>query len=194
MIATALGVILGGLLVMWAVSIGSHKDRVLVVARHVAVGQKIAKEDLAGADLSVDPRVASVLVSQADSVLGKVALVDLPEGTLLGPRQVGAQLSVGEGEVLVPVSAKIGQLPATGVVPGQRVWLVPTPVKGTGVDPKTPVGSPVDAVVVQQGAMDVASGITVVDVTVARASSGAVAAMSATGAVTVVVLPDGAGS
>src|SRR5450631_3768963 len=121
-------VALGGLVSMWAVSSYAHRDRVLVISAHVAVGQRITADDLAGADLSLDPRVSAFTVAQQGEVIGKVALVDLARGTLVNPSQVGASPLLTAGEVLVPLQLKPGQLPAVGVAPGQLVWLVATPV------------------------------------------------------------------
>ena len=185
-------VVLGGLVSMWAVSSYAHRDRVLVISRNVAVGQRITIDDLAGADLTLDPRVSAFTVAQQGAVIGKVALVDLAKGTLVNPSQVGASPSLLAGQVLVPLQLKPGQLPAVGVVPGQSVLLVATPVDtAAGAAAGTP--DPIQANVAESGAPDAATGVTVVDVRVLADEGALLARMAASGNVTVVVLAPGGG-
>jgi hypothetical protein len=186
-------VVLGGLVSMWAVSSYAHRDRVLVIAQNVPVGHKITVDDLAGADLSVDPRVAAFTVEQQGEVIGKVALVDLAKGTLVNPSQVGQSQLLTAGQVLVPLQLKPGQLPAVGVAPGQRVLLVATPVDtGQGAQAVGPE-DPIEATVADSGEPDVATGVRVVDVRVPQDVGASLARMAASGNVTVVVLPPGGG-
>jgi Flp pilus assembly protein CpaB len=190
-------VALGGLVSMWAVSSYAHRDRVLVISADVAVGQRITVDDLAGADLTLDPRVSAFTVAQQGEVVGKVALVDLAKGTLVNPSQVGASPLLTAGQVLVPLQLKPGQLPAVGVAPGQLVLLVATPADtGPGAQPGGPAGTPADpigATVAESGQPDAATGVSVVDVRVPQDVGASLARMAATGNVTVVVLPAGGG-
>jgi hypothetical protein len=186
-------VILGGLVSMWAVSSYAHRDRVLVIAQDVTVGHKFTVDDLAGADLSVDPRVAVFMVAQQDQVIGKVALVDLAKGTLVNPSQVGQSQGLTAGQVLVPLQLKPGQLPSVGVAPGQRVLLVATPVDaGQGPALGSPT-APIEATVAESGEPDASTGVTVVDVRVPQDVGVSLARIAASGNVTVVVLAPGGG-
>jgi hypothetical protein len=186
-------VALGGLVSMWAVSSYAHRDRVLVIAANVAVGQRITVDDLTGADLTLDPRVSAFTVEQQGQVIGKVALVDLAKGTLVNPSQVGASPLLTAGQVLVPLQLKPGQLPAVGVAPGQQVLLVATPVQtGQGAQAGTPADT-IQATVAESGVPDAATAVTVVDVRVPQDQGGSLARMAAGGNVTVVVLPAGGG-
>lgn len=190
-------VALGGLVSMWAVSSYAHRDRVLVISANVAVGQRITVDDLAGADLTLDPRVSAFTVAQQGEVIGKVALVDLARGTLVNPSQVGASPLLTAGQVLVPLQLKPGQLPAVGVAPGQLVWLVATPVDSgqgaqAGSQPSTAV-DPIAATVAESGEPDAATGVSVVDVRVPQDVGASLARMAASGNVTVVELPAGGG-
>ena len=190
-------VALGGLVSMWAVSTYAHRDRVLVISANVAVGQRIIVDDLAGADLTLDPRVSAFTVAQQGEVIGKVVLVDLAKGTLVNPSQVGASPLLTAGQVLVPLQLKPGQLPAVGVAPGQLVWLVATPVdSGQGAQAGTQAGTAVDpiaATVAESGEPDAATGVSVVDVRVPQDVGASLARMAASGNVTVVELPAGGG-
>ena len=185
-------VVLGGLVSMWAVSSYAHRERVLVIAQNVAVGHKITVDDLAGADLTVDPRVAAFTVGQQDQVIGQVALVDLAKGTLVNPSQVGQSPLLTSGQVLVPLQLKPGQLPAVGLAPGQRVLLVAT-AADTAQGAATGGGAdPIEASVAESGVPDPSTGVTVVDVRVPQ-DAGVLLARMAAGNVTVVVLPPGGG-
>jgi hypothetical protein len=177
---------------MWAVSSYAHRDRVLVITRDVAVGQRITTDDLAGADLTLDPRVAAFTVQQQGEVIGKVALVELAKGTLVNPSQVGASASLNAGQVLVPLQLKPGQLPAVGVVPGQPVLLVATPVD-TAAGAPAGTADPILASVAESGVPDAATGVTVVDVRVLADEGASLARIAASVNVTVVVLPPGGG-
>jgi len=186
-------VALGGLVSMWAMSSYAHRDRVLVIAQNVAVGHKITVDDLAGADLSVDPRVAVFTVEQQDQVIGKVALADLAKGTLVNSSQVGQSPLLTAGQVLVPLQLKPGQLPAVGLAPGQRVLLVATPADTSQAAPAGGVADPIEASVAESGVPDPSTGVTVVDVRVPQDAGASLARMAAGGNVTVVVLPAGGG-
>jgi hypothetical protein len=186
-------VVLGGLVSMWAVSSYAHRDRVLVIAQNVPVGHTITVDDLAGADLSVDPRVAAFTVEQQGEVIGKVALVDLARGTLVNPSQVGQSQVLTAGQVLVPLQLKPGQLPAVGVTPGQQVLLVATPVDTAAAAAAGGPADPIKASVAESGTPDPSTGVTVVDVRVPQNTGVSLARMAASGNVTVVVLPPGGG-
>jgi hypothetical protein len=155
-------------------------------------------DDLAGADLTLDPAVAAFTVAQQGDVIGKVALVGLAKGTLVNPSQVGVAASLGAGQVLVPLQLKPGQMPAVGLAPGQPVLLVATPANTTaGAAAGNPVTSvtpeTVQATVAESGQPDPATEVTVVDVRVLADEGAALAQMAAGGNVTVVVLPPGGG-
>ena len=184
-------VALGGLVSMWAVSSYAHRDRVLVIAQNVAAGHRITIDDLAGADLTLDPRVSAFTVAQQGDVIGKVALVDLAKGTLVNPSQVGASPLLSAGQVLVPLQLKPGQLPSIGVTPGQQVLLVATPVD-TAAASAGALADPIVATVAESGEPDAATAVTVVDVRVPQDVGASLARMAASGNVTVVVLPPGA--
>jgi SAF domain len=185
-------VALGGLTTMWAVGSYAHRDRVLVMAQSVAVGHRISVDDLAGADLTLDPRVAAFTVAQQGDVIGEVALVDLAKGTLVNASQVGSSPLLTAGQVLVPLQLKPGQMPSVGVTPGQQVLLVATPVDTSQSAGAGAPADPIEATVAESGEPDAATAVTVVDVRVSQDVGVSLARMAASGNVTVVVLPPGA--
>jgi hypothetical protein len=149
--------------------------------------------DLTTADVVVGPQVA-VVRPQDGALLGKTALTDLASGAILSPHQVGDAPVLASGQQLVPVRLKLGQRPQQGLAPGQQVLAVPAPA-----DPQSPGGqvlvkaAPVRAVVVLAGDPDPATGDVVVDLRVPDGDAVALARTGATGALTLVMLPAGAG-
>ncbi|MEU9221952.1 SAF domain-containing protein [Streptomyces sp. NPDC048376] len=109
--------------------VGDRTD-VVTVVRDVQVGQVLTEQDLGKASVALDPAVKAVRADDVDSVVGKRAAVELKPGALLSPAQVTRDSLVKAGEQLVPVGLKPEQVPATALVPGQRVKLVHVPVQG----------------------------------------------------------------
>ncbi|MFD8079272.1 SAF domain-containing protein [Streptomyces sp. NPDC059718] len=117
----------GGLSGAVLYSSSGHRTPVVVVARDVPVGTRITEADLATASIALDPAVRSVNASRAGGLVGQRAATDLKAGSLLALSQVTDQSLIGAGEQLVGVSVKPSQLPATPLVPGERVLIVSTP-------------------------------------------------------------------
>jgi len=190
--AAAALVLLGGVLLLYAVPVYAGRSPVLVVARDVKAGATLTAADLTTADVSVGEQLA--VVHPQDGVVGKTALADLPAGSLLSPRLVGEASAVTGGQVLVPVRAKLGQRPQQGLSFGAQVLAVPA-----GEDPSSPGGqalaalAPVRATVVSVGEPDAATGDVVVDVRVPDKDAVGLARAAATGSVTLLVLPAGGG-
>ncbi|MEV7304342.1 SAF domain-containing protein [Streptomyces clavifer] len=181
----------GGLSGAVLYSASGQRTAVLVVAHDVPAGTKLAKADLGTASVALDPAVKAVKASQASSLVGQRAAVDLQAGALLSPSQVTKKSLVGPGEQLVGVSLKPSQIPASRLSPGQRVLVVSTPDeqtaaadKETGLErkPKTLAAS-----VVAVGSPAVGTGNVVVDVAVPVKDGPALAARVATGNVAVIV-------
>ncbi|MET9879251.1 SAF domain-containing protein [Actinacidiphila glaucinigra] len=189
----------GGLSGAVLYSSSGHRTAVVVVARDVSVGSRIAETDLATASIALDPTVQSVKASRVTGLVGQRAATDLKAGSLLAPSQVTDQTLIGPGEQLVGVSVKPSQLPATPLVPGEQVLVVSTPdpdagavrpgnggtdaAAGSGTSPVT-----LSAKVVAVGRPAAATGAVVVDVTVPAADGPALAAQVATGNISLVVV------
>ncbi|MFJ1839810.1 SAF domain-containing protein [Streptomyces sp. NPDC088175] len=143
-----------------------HRTQVVTVVRGVQVGQEITARDLGKASVALDPAVKAVHADTLDSVIGKRAAVELRPGSLLAPSQVTKDALVKAGEQLVPIGLKAEQVPATALVPGQKVQLVHVPAQGavdtgraSGTAPRTIAGRVVKASQSAPG-----TGIVVVDV------------------------------
>lgn len=193
LVGVAALVLLGGLMLLYAIPMYSGHTTVVVLARDVKTGATLTTADLTTADVVVGPQVA-VVHPQDGTLLGKTALTDLPSGAILSPHQVGDAPVLANGQQLVPVRLKLGQRPQQGLVPGQQVLAVPAPA-----DPQSPAGQvlaktePVQAVVISAGDPDPATGDVVVDLRVPDSDAVALARTGATGALTLVMLPAGAG-
>ncbi len=102
-----------------AVRLGD-RVQVLAVARPVAAGQAIASADLTAVSAAEDSQVPLVRAADADSIVGRTAVVPLVPGTLLSPSMVGESAFPPSGKVTASVAVKPGQYPQ-GLAAGARV-------------------------------------------------------------------------
>ncbi|MFJ3213866.1 SAF domain-containing protein [Streptomyces flaveolus] len=158
--------------------VGDRTD-VVTVVRDVQVGQVLTEQDLGKASVALDPAVKAVRAEKMDSVVGKRAAVELKPGSLLSPSQVTKDSLVKAGEQLVPIGLKPEQVPATALVPGQKVQLVHVPAPGA-VDPgKEPGAGSAQSIagrVVKASKAAPGTGVVVVDVATAADDGPTVAA------------------
>ncbi|MFE2603592.1 SAF domain-containing protein [Streptomyces mirabilis] len=141
-----------------------HRTQVVTVVRDVQVGQVLTEQDLGRASISLDPAVKAVKADNLGSVVGKRAAVELKPGSLLTASQVTKDSLVKAGEQLVPIGLKPEQVPATELLPGQKVQLVHVPAQGeTAKDSGTPPES-ITGRVVKASKAAPGTGIVVVDV------------------------------
>ncbi|MGW5434118.1 SAF domain-containing protein [Streptomyces sp. NPDC004059] len=166
-----------------------HRTEVVTVVRDVQVGQVLTESDLGKASISLDPAVKTVRAADLDSVVGKRAAVELKPGSLLAPSQVTKDSLVKAGEQLVPIGLKPEQVPATALVPGQKVELVHVPAQGqedtgkaSGTAPQTLQGRVVKASGAAPG-----TGIVVVDVATLAADGPTAAAWESAGTLRLVL-------
>jgi hypothetical protein len=149
--------------------VGDRTD-VVTVVRDVQVGQVLTEQDLGKASVALDPAVKAVRADKMDSVVGKRAAVELKPGSLLSPSQVTKDSLVKAGEQLVPIGLKPEQVPATALVPGQKVQLVHVPVQGAA-DPGKESGAgraqSIAGRVVKASKAAPGTGVVVVDVATA---------------------------
>ncbi|WP_240798761.1 MULTISPECIES: SAF domain-containing protein [Streptomyces] len=173
--------------------VGDRTD-VLTVARDVPVGQVLTEDDLGKASLALDPAVKAVGAGDLKSVVGKRAAVELKPGSLLSPSQVTKDNLVKAGEQLVPIGLDPDQIPATALVPGQKVKLVHVPAQGSADTDKTSGAAPqtLDGRVVKASGSAPGTGIVVVDVATAATDGPTAAAWEAAGTLRLVLAaPDG---
>ncbi|MFG3134352.1 SAF domain-containing protein [Streptomyces tendae] len=146
--------------------VGDRTD-VVTVVRDVQVGQVLTEQDLRKASVALDPAVKAVRADDVDSIVGQRAAVELKPGSLLSPSQVTKDSLVKAGEQLVPIGLKPEQVPATALVPGQRVQLVHVPGQGaaeTGEEPADDSPQSIVGRVVKASKAAPGTGVVVVDV------------------------------
>ncbi|MDQ1041864.1 SAF domain-containing protein [Streptomyces sp. V4I2] len=170
-----------------------NRTEVVTVVRDVQVGQVLTEQDLGKASVALDPAVKTVHSDNLDSVVGKRAAVELKPGSLLTPSQVTKDSLVKAGEQLVPIGLKPEMVPATALVPGQKVQLVHVPAQSatgtaeSGTAPKTIAGRVVKASKPAPG-----TGVVVVDVATTAQDGPTAAAWVSAGTLRLVLdAPDG---
>jgi hypothetical protein len=202
LILSVLVIVVGGLLAFAGGQMLTRHTRVLAVARDVPVGVTLGDADLAVASVTTDPNLAPIPASDRARIVGMVARVPLVRGELLTRGQVGPAAGFGAGQVLVALALKPGQYPARGLAAGQKVLIVPTPGAAAGTGTSTQSGgSPsgansgggkgVQGTVADVGAVNQASGVSVIDVRVEEAAGPAVAQLASTGNLALILLPAG---
>lgn len=172
--------------------VGNRTD-VVTVVREVQVGQVLTEGDLGKASIALDPAVKAVHSDNLDSVVGKRAAVELKPGSLLAPSQVTKDSLVKAGEQLVPIGLEPKQIPATALVPGQKVQLVHVPAQGADTGEVSDAApQTIDGRVVKASGAAPGTGIVVVDVATSAADGPKAAAWVAAGALRLVLAaPDG---
>ncbi len=109
----------------------TEKDPALALAAPVARGEVVEAADLRVVYVASDDPITRLGREDAGEIVGRVALSDLPAGTLLTRGSVVPQLSVGPGEGLVGLALDPGQVPATRLLPGDLVNVIAGPSEGT---------------------------------------------------------------
>lgn len=180
-------IVAGGLGSVVIFSASSHTQEVFVVNGEVHRGDVIGKTDLGTLDIAEGQKTQGIPVSQASDIIGKVATVDLPKGSLVTSSAIAAGLSVPEGKALVGLSLKPAQLPAQQLVAGDDVQIVSVATNATGQG-----GSGSSSAIsgtVSDTASDQSSGTTVVDVYVNATVASDLTSRAAAGAVAIYVVP-----
>jgi SAF domain len=103
---------------------------VLAVARTVPEGQIVSGKDLTVVRISTGPGVETLSANEASAVVGHRAAETLEPDSLLTASELVTSYSPPAGKSIVGVSAKEGQLPASGVAPGETVEVILTALPG----------------------------------------------------------------
>jgi hypothetical protein len=174
---------------------------VLALARPVQQGDILEADDLMAVRMSVSSTVMTVPASAISSVVGRRAAEPLLPDTLLAMHDLITEYSPPAGESIVGVSLKEGQLPASGVAPGEAVDVVATgssgqPLSDSGTSPDSTYAPGVvlapSAVVLDESPTTADSGAnTDVSLLVTSALAPLVASASASGDVALIVVSPG---
>lgn len=116
-------VVLGmGAVFGWMYTTAGEKTPVVVMAREVPVGQVIERSDLSTVDIAGS--VTAIAGANLSTAVGQRAAVGLMPGTLLQRSMLTDGEPIAAGQVQVGVALKPGQLPADGVIAGDKVMVL----------------------------------------------------------------------
>lgn len=133
----ALGVLIiaaFGLAALWFFTQATEKEEVLALSGPLDRGEVLEPEDLVVVRINTDDELATVIRLESESVVGRVALANLPAGTLITPSLFAADDALEVGEGVVGLELDAGQIPATRLLPGNTVSVVLTPRQGSTDD------------------------------------------------------------
>ncbi|MFD7452808.1 SAF domain-containing protein [Kitasatospora sp. NPDC059827] len=153
---------------------------VLALARDVPWGQVITDDDLVVARIAGDPALRPVSAQDRARAVGLRAATDLKRGAMLTGSDLAQGLTVQPGQIVVGVSAKRTQLPASRLQPGVQIVVVNTPDNGRP--------DSLAATVITVGRVDT-DGSQVVDVAVGTADGPRLAQWVAGGRIQVLLAP-----
>jgi hypothetical protein len=128
-------------------SVYSAADRqtpVLIAATTIVQGQPITGSVLGQASVSISGPVTPIPAADASELSGKRAAVTIPAGSLLTMSDVTGAQPIAAGDAVVGLALKSGQLPSSGVKPGDQVMIVQTASPGSPLATGPSAGSPSD--------------------------------------------------
>lgn len=109
----------------------NHQVTVIAITRSVQPGARITASDLGPANVVVSGKVSPVPIALARDIVGKFAAVALMPGSLLTMADVSSIHPLASGDAVVGIAVKDGQLPSSGVEPGDEVMVVQTGTPGS---------------------------------------------------------------
>lgn len=156
---------------------------VLALARTVDAGKAVTAPDLRVVRVAAAPSVQLVPAAHRNSIMGRVAAVPLPAGTLLSPAHLGSRPELTAAEATVGMALEPGRFPPT-LRAGDRVAVIDA-AAGTlaASSPDAPTGVVTSAEPVPAG------GGVVVGLRLSRDAAGPVAAAATARRVALVLLP-----
>jgi hypothetical protein len=170
----------------------NHQVPVLEVSTAVPVGSVVTSADLTTTSVAASPGVQLIPARQESQVVGLVAATSLRPDTLLSTSDLTTSLPPSSGKVLVPVAVKPSELPASGLVAGDRLQVIWAPgAGGSSSSSSTSLGTsePTIAGVVEAVTPGPdADGDDVVDLLVPSANGATLAREAATGDIALIVI------
>jgi hypothetical protein len=104
-----------------------------VAVLDIPVGHTITRADLSTVEVSGG--VTAVAGGNLSSLIGQQAAVEILPNTLVQRAMVTSGSTVQTGQTLVGVAADPGQIPSSGLNPGDKVEVFQLPQKGTSTAP-----------------------------------------------------------
>jgi hypothetical protein len=178
-------IIVGGLIGAFVYTGTQHTDEVWVVRSDVPRGQTITAQDLAVINVAHGQHTAGFTGPAAkDRIIGKIAIVDLPGGSLVTEKSIAATLPVPAGKSLVGIALKTSQVPSVPLHAGDKVVITPIAQQAGTISAGAQKAGDVDAIIATDPKPDSASGTVVVNVYVTASRASDVAGRAAGGQVT----------
>ena len=176
--------IIGGLGSYYLYTAGSSTVTVLVTSTDIARGAELTTNALTTIEIAGGQNTTAYRASQSTDVIGDVALVDLPAGTLLTTSNVGDGLPIADGQSIVGVALTPQQMPSYPLAAGDRVRLVDTPIAQGDPPATTPQTFRATIFTTRY---DAENRVYIVDLVVPSGQAADIAARAATGRVALVV-------
>lgn len=183
-ILCVLVVVLGAIITGYAVSVAGGTTSVVAVRTDIARGEVITGDALHTVNITLDPSLSTVPGSQLDTLVGQHARVDLHAGGLISPDSITTTALPAEGQSVIGIAAGLGQRPSAALKPGDHIRIVATPRDQD--DPPTDPPTTIEATVVAvHDSGD--PGLSVIDVSVAQDKAAVLAALVATGRISIIL-------
>jgi hypothetical protein len=136
--ALAVALLVGfGALGFWFYTSAGHKVPVVVAVRDIPLGHTIARGDLS--TVEVAGGVTAVAGDHLSSLVGQTAAVAIVANTLVQRSMITTGSTLPAGAGLVGVAAAPGQIPSSGLSPGDTVEVLQLSQKGDAPSASSPV-------------------------------------------------------
>ncbi len=180
--------IVGGLGATWLAQTLGNTETVLVTSTPIQRGQTITKDTLTTIEIAGGQNTNSTPVSDASKIVGKTALVDIPQGSLISSDNSGDTVVPIPGQSIVGLALTFNQLPGRTLNAGDAVRLIDTPVN-QGEPPATTPESFTATVFTTR--FDEEHDVWIVDVNVPSGAAADIAARAATGRIALILDSEG---
>ena len=107
----------------WLTTVGGAGHDVVITTTAIPAGTRIEAGLVRVAQVS-GPGADAMGASSLEEVIGRKSSADLPAGTALNPGMLTPELALAGGVSMIGVPVKAGQLPASGLRPGDEVSVV----------------------------------------------------------------------
>lgn len=176
--------IVGGLGSWWYASSVGNTVTVLVTSGSVARGEQIETVDLTTLEIAGGQTSEAITAARSDDVVGQVATVDLPAGSLITADNIGGGLTVETGQSIVGVALTAAQMPSYPLSAGDAVRIIETPIAQGDPPQSTPQSY---EAIVFTSKYDDSTSQWIVDLVVPQGKAADIAARSATGRIALVL-------
>ena len=140
--ALAVSLIVGfGALGFWFYTSAGSKTPLVMTTQDIPVGHAIQRDDLT--TVEVAGGVTAVAAANLRTLIGRIAAVEILPNTLVQRAMVTGGSPIPDGQGLVGVAAAPGQIPSSGLAPGDKVEVLQLPQKDSPVSANNSAASSV---------------------------------------------------